>query len=142
MKDIGDQRFALEETERNLCFLRIEQADDHAAHLGLGLFAADPLQAIEVQPVEQRAVNPLLELVIVVSRASLIATLPVRDAGCIVVRIAMVLSCSASCAEAAEQSGLVGVFGFRGRPPRSCAKSSSELASSAVVLRQSMARPG
>ena len=64
VEDIGDQRFPLEQTERNRLHLRIEQADDDAAQLRLGLFAADPLQAVEVQPVEQRAVNPFLELVI------------------------------------------------------------------------------
>ncbi len=65
VKDIGDERLAFRETQRRLLFFGIEQADDQAAQLGFRLRASDPVQSIEVQPVEQRKVHALLERVVV-----------------------------------------------------------------------------
>ncbi len=39
-------------------------ADDQPADLGFGLRAADAVQAIEVEPVEERAVDALLQLLV------------------------------------------------------------------------------
>ena len=45
--------------------LGVEQRDDQAADLRLGLGAADAGQPVEVQPVEQRAVDALLAVLVV-----------------------------------------------------------------------------
>ena len=67
MEDVGDERFALEQAERNRLRLGVEQADNEAPNLRLRLRATDAVQAIEVEAVEQRAVNPFLQLLIVAS---------------------------------------------------------------------------
>ncbi len=65
VEDVGDQRFALEQAERNRLSLGVEQPDDQAADLRLGLRPADAIQAIEIEAVEERAVDLLLELLVV-----------------------------------------------------------------------------
>jgi hypothetical protein len=65
VEDVGDERFAFEQAERRRPRLGVEQRRDEAADLGLRLRAADTGQPVEVQPVEQRAVDALLALLVV-----------------------------------------------------------------------------
>ena len=60
VEDVGDERFALEQAERNGLRLGVEQPDDQPADLGLGLRPADAVQAIEIEAVQQRAVDAAL----------------------------------------------------------------------------------
>ena len=65
MKNVGDQRFALEQAERNRLGFRVEQSDDEAPDLRFGLGPADAIQAIQIQAVEKRAVDLFLEILVV-----------------------------------------------------------------------------
>ena len=65
VQHVGDQAVALEQAERRRLTLAIQQADDQAPNLGLGVLALDPVQALEVEPAEQFLMDTALESLIV-----------------------------------------------------------------------------
>ena len=65
VEHVGHERFALRHAERSGGRLRVQEGGNEAADLGLRLLTADAVQPVEVQPVEQGAVQALLGLLIV-----------------------------------------------------------------------------
>ena len=69
VQDVTDERLAFEETQRDLVALGVEHPQDHAANLGLRLFAAHAVEALQVESVQQPLVDAALQfLVLRVSR--------------------------------------------------------------------------
>ena len=64
VQDVADDALALVQAERRLVALAFEHAADQRADLGLGVFALDAGQAIEVEPVEQILMDAALQLLI------------------------------------------------------------------------------
>ena len=64
IEHVADQVLALEQAERRRVRLRLDHRVDQAADLGLGVAAADLVQSLQVEPVEQLLVDLGLELLI------------------------------------------------------------------------------